>query len=202
MIDPAGDVNHALREIDDVYERGLTLKCAEALQKKLEKEHADIRVILTRFPGESLEPLQNANFANRLSVDCYITIHFYKETEAKPHLFLYHYLNNALTDGWKQQSDEFVFIPYDQAHRKNLSIAKTWGNLMVQVFENMPYVQQFDCKGLLGIPHKSLVGIIAPAFCIEASLKTKDDWVVYVQPLAHALSTIIEDIRKSRYVSW
>jgi len=186
MLDPAGDVNHALREIDDVYERGLTLKCAEAIQKKLERENPDTRVILTRLPGDSLEPLQNANFANRLAVDCYLTIHFYKETEAKPHCYVYYYLNNAITDGWKTTTDEFVFIPYDQAHKKNLITTKIWGNLMIDVLSKMPYTQQFDCKGLLGVPHKALVGIQAPAFCVEASLKTKDDWQVYVEPLVHS----------------
>lgn len=37
IIDPAGDANHALREIDDTYERGLTLQCAQALKKKLKR---------------------------------------------------------------------------------------------------------------------------------------------------------------------
>lgn len=198
MIDPAD----TLREIDDFYERGLTLKCAEAIQKKLEQQRSHIRVILTRFPGESLEPLQNANFANRLMVDFYLTIHFYKEREAKPHLFLYHYVQNPCTDGWQKQTDELAFIPYDQAHKKNLATTKNWANLLLATLEKSFYVQQFDCKGLFGIPHKALVGIMAPAFCVEASLKTKDDWKVYVQPLVDAIMVIIENIDKSNYDSW
>lgn len=35
MIDPAGDAKHAGRVIEDSFERGITLQCAEKLKKML-----------------------------------------------------------------------------------------------------------------------------------------------------------------------
>lgn len=172
--------------------------CA-SFEKKIETLHPDIRIVLTRFPGEALEPLQNANLANRLGADCYITLHFYQEAEAKPQLYIYYYSNNPLTDRWKNTRDNFAFIPYDQAHKEQSITTKKWGELMIKLFEGQPYCQQFDAQGLWGIPHKSLVGILAPAFCVEAGLKKKDDWQVYVQPLVHALSCIIQEIRNNNH---
>jgi len=86
MLDPAGDAQYAGRRIDDSFERGLTLRCAEQLKQRLEQLFPQIHVVLTRLPGETVQPLQNANFANRLSVDLYLSIHFYHETATKPEL--------------------------------------------------------------------------------------------------------------------
>ena len=67
------------RIVNDSFERGLTLQFAQELKKELELNFNNIRVVLTRIPGETLESLQNANFANRLNVDFYLSIHFYSE---------------------------------------------------------------------------------------------------------------------------
>src|SRR3972149_4092399 len=74
MIDPAGDAKRAGRMLEDNFERGITLSCANCLKHDLEKKYTNVRVILSRFPGETLESMQNANFANRLQVDFYISI--------------------------------------------------------------------------------------------------------------------------------
>src|SRR5579859_5868722 len=67
MLDPAGDAQITGRIIDDSYERGITLQLCEDIKKQLEADHPkNTRIVLTRFPGETIDPLQNANFANRL----------------------------------------------------------------------------------------------------------------------------------------
>ncbi|HSW75550.1 MAG TPA: hypothetical protein VLG50_00750, partial [Candidatus Saccharimonadales bacterium] len=53
IIDPLGDPKNTGREIDDVFERGITLQCAEELKKQLNNVLPHIRVILTRVPGET-----------------------------------------------------------------------------------------------------------------------------------------------------
>ena len=191
ILDPAD----TLREIaGSTYERGLTLKCAEVLQKKLEMVHENVRVILTRLPGESLEPLQNAHVSNRIDADCYVSIHFYHEKQAKPRLYVYYYAQNPITDGWKKTAQDLAFIPFDQAHNEHNALTKQWGTVMTNILENVVYNPLFDFCGLFGIPHKALVGIRAPAFCIEAGIRHKEDWQVYVTPLAHALVEIIKQI--------
>ena len=65
MLDPAGDAQTTGRIIDDNYERGVTLQLCEDIKKQLEAEQPkNTRIVLTRFPGETIDPLQNANFAN------------------------------------------------------------------------------------------------------------------------------------------
>ena len=71
MLDPAGDAQYPGRIIDDSFERGITLQCVEELQRAITRQFPHVRVVLTRFPGETCQPLQNAHFANRLDVDLY-----------------------------------------------------------------------------------------------------------------------------------
>lgn len=194
MIDPAGDAKHAGREIDDCFERGITLQCAEVVKKKCEKKYSNVRVVLTRFPGESLEPLQNASFANRLGIDCYISIHFYPETEPKPRLYLFYFMYHP-TDIWQQPSDELILRPYDQAHLFSLQISKMWGYFMKFILEQDQYKKFFDIKGLFGIPFKPLIGVTSPALGIEIGLKYKNDWQKYVEPIVNSLEPIIKELR-------
>ena len=122
MIDPAGDAKHTGRLIVDTLERGISLQCAEQLKSKLTGLYKNIRVILTRVPGETIQPLQNASFANRLNVDLYVSLYFYHESQTPAHITLYHYVENPITDFW-HKSHPLLFYPLDQAHL--LSITKT-----------------------------------------------------------------------------
>jgi N-acetylmuramoyl-L-alanine amidase len=193
MLDPAGDAKHAGRVIEDSFERGITLQFAERLKKLLETYDPSLRVILTRFPGESLEPLQNANFANRLEVDCYLSIHFYYEKETKPQISLYYFMNNP-TDSWKKASSELCFEPYDKAHVSHVATTQASAEVMKNVLSGAEYNALFEVKGLWGIPFKPLVGIVCPvSLGFEASLKTKDQWSIYLNPLLHS---IIHSMRK------
>ena len=49
------------------------------------------KIIINRSANESIAPLQNANFANKLDIDLYISIHAFAETEIKPRIFLYQF---------------------------------------------------------------------------------------------------------------
>lgn len=195
MLDPAGDAKHAGRVIEDSFERGITLQCAERLKKLLEQYDPTLRVILTRFPGETLEPLQNANFANRLEVDCYISIHFYYEHEAKPQVFLYYFMNNP-TDCWKKQSTQLLFEPYDKAHVHHAATAKEYAELVKHVMSKSDYSSLFDVQGFWGIPFKPLIGIVSPvAIGIEASLKKKDQWTMYLDPILKSIMALAKKLR-------
>lgn len=91
MLDPAGDAQYPGRIIEDCFERGITLQFVEQLQVIITERFPSVRVVLTRFPGETRQPLQNANFANRLDVDLYISIHCYPESKPKSQLYLYYF---------------------------------------------------------------------------------------------------------------
>lgn len=190
MLDPAGDAKHTGRKLDDSFERGITLQFAEQLKKVLEQQHGNtVQVVLTRFPGETLQPLQNANFANRLNVDLYLNIHFYQDDRTKPQLFLYRF----------SHGNEFVtklfdlhFYAYDLIHMVNKEATKRYAHSIKQTLTSPSYAQQFEVLGLFSLPFKPLIGIKAPALALEASLHHKDDWRTFVEPIAQSLAPLIE----------
>lgn len=191
MLDPAGDAKHTGRVIDDSFERGLTLQFCEQLKKNLEKEYGTkIRIVLSRLPGETLEPLQNASFANRLNVDFYLSIHFFKEIETKPRIFLYYFAKNPVTDFWHQSSNQLSFYAYDQAYLINIKDTKNYVLKMKESLEE--YSNQFNLIKHIGIPFKPIVGIKSPTIAIEIGLKNKEDWKKIVEPISKSLSPIIK----------
>lgn len=190
MLDPAGDAKHAGRVIEDSFERGITLQFTEKLKKQLESHYPHLRVILTRFPGESLEPLQNANFANRLEVDLYISFHCYYDDLPKPELFIYYFLSDV-TDSWHKPSTALAFIPYDKAHRNKLSVTQKAAQTLQKTLKQQTFAPLFDCKGVFGIPFKPLIGISGPALGVEMSLKKKDQWMSAIKPLSQGIMNII-----------
>jgi N-acetylmuramoyl-L-alanine amidase len=195
MLDPAGDAKYPGREIDDAFERGVTLQYAKKVKYELETTFPDMRVIITRVPGESTEPLQNAQFANRLQVDLYVHISFFKATEEKPQLFVWYYVHNGITDFWHKPSNAYTLIPYDKAHLKKIATTQQWGTSIQEILSQNNYRNQFEVMGFYGTRYKPLVGIVGPALGIEASIKNKDDWHMYVQPLVCALGSIISRYR-------
>jgi len=187
MIDPAGDAHSTGRQLDDAFERGITLQCAERLKAVLEEQNNNINVIITRQPGETLVPLQNANFANRMDADLFLTIHFYQETATKPRLYLYHF---SYGDEAVAKMQDLAFYSYDQAY---LACPQTTRHTINTIFGQLNrYKKQFDCKGPYKLPLKSLIGIKAPAIVIEAGLKQKDDWLQLVDPLVVCLAEVIK----------
>jgi len=191
MLDPAGHAQNTGRQIDDTLERSVTLQLAQALKEKLELHNEGVQVVLTRGAGQTIQPLQNANFANRLNADLFISINFYHETQTKPRLYLYNFSYN---DDYLAKPAKLSFCAYDKAHLFSYGTTQQWGAIMQEVLQGDSYKSSFDCVGLYKLPFKSLIGIKCPAIALEAGLTNKDAWGVYVQPMAAALQQIIEKI--------
>lgn len=188
MIDPTGDAQHTGREISDTFERGITLQCAQELKKQLSQSNPDIRVILTRVPGETIQPLHNALFANRLQVQLYIRIGFYHESNMPPHMALFYYCENK-TDFWHRYNP-LQFYHITQAHLMNLHLTKQLGTLFLQKLQNNSLNPVFSVDGLFGIPLKPMIGIQAPALYIEAGLHTADDWKYVIKPIITCIQEV------------
>ncbi len=188
MLDPAGDAKHTGRKVDDSFERGITLQCAQQLKTTLEQRSSSLRVVLTRSPGEILEPLHNASFANRLGVDCYISLLFYQETASKPRLYIYQFCDG---NDFVVNQKKLTFYPYDKAHRANMPITKKYISLVKQALDHN---HQCNVQGVFKIPFKPLIGIQAPAFGIEIGLPSQDAWQTYATLLADSLMPVIEQI--------
>ena len=181
MLDPSGDAQHTGRTINNTFERGISLQCAEQLKQKIIDAFPTTRVVLTRVPGETLQPLQNASFANRLNVDLYLSLYFYKEQETSQRVTLYYYLANT-TDFWHQPNRLF-FYPAQQAYLPNLHITKKLGSKFFSILKNPNSVPFFQATGLFGIPFKPLNGITAPALAIEIGLQNNTDWNYIIDPI-------------------
>jgi len=191
MLAPAGDAHHAGRKLIESYERGVAYQLAEALQAALHKKYGT-KVVLNRSPREAVAPLQNASFANRLGVDCFISLHLYREESAKPKIYLYHLLNNKLVDGASTLLDKLSFIPVHQAHHSSVSITKKWISQLHDGLKHKSYRRLLDCEQPLGIPFKPLMGITAPAIAIEIGLCQENRWRSLIEPLVASLSFLGE----------
>jgi len=189
MIDPSGDAKHTGRVIEDTFERGITLQCAELLKKEINQAFPDIRVVLTRVPGETIQPLQNASFANRLQADLYLSIYFYPETDIPSHISIFHYLTNT-TDLW-HQCIPLSFYHINQAHLININNTSHIGSIFLKHLQDKSLNPFFITQGLFAIPFKPLLGIKAPALTIEAGLYKKNDWKYLIKPFLASIKEVL-----------
>lgn len=190
MIDPSGDAKHTGRLIQNTLERGVSLQCAEALKKALLAEYKNLRIVFTRVPGETIKPLQNASFANRLDIDLYLSLYFYYEPQTPSHLYIYHYISQPTTDTWHKPIDIY-FYQADQAHLLNLEATKKYAHQLVSNLKKTPAKYAFKINKPHAIPFKPLVGVQAPALALEIGIKHTNDWKKLITPLTDALESII-----------
>lgn len=189
MLDPAGDAQYTGRVIDDCFERGITLQCVEQLQAALTQRFPKIRVVLTRMPGETRQPLQHANFANRLDVDLYISIHCYPESKPKSQLYLYYFSYN---DPFASTPSPYAMCPYDKAYLYSLQTTKKWSDLIARTLRDGQYAPSFIFHGVYALPFAPLIGIKKPAIAFEIGLKQKDSWKQFIEPIIASLTPIFE----------
>lgn len=188
MIDPAGDATTTGRVIDDLFERTITLHCAQRLKQKLEQNDPSTRVILTRHPGETVAPLQNASFANRCNVDLFISIHCYQESSATHHCGLAYCTYHPLAQQVHTTPKAPAHTPVHLAYRGALSQS---GHIVAAVNGALcapEYRGRFVVDAPQAFPCAPLIGVTAPAFALELGLAHRDDWQIIIDAVAKALS--------------
>lgn len=194
ILDPAGDAQHTGRHIDDVFERGITLQCAEKIKQELAQRAPWIKVFITRLPGDIVYELQNASFANRINADLLISINFYRTQETKPTLYIYQF---SCGNDFVQIPHNLYFLPYHDAYLVNKKQTDHIVTLFAQELAQQLYQPLFTVSGPHAIPSKQLVGIIAPCMVIEAGIKDKNSWGCYIDPL---ISTILVATTRHRAI--
>jgi N-acetylmuramoyl-L-alanine amidase len=182
MINPEG--MQAGRRVDDNFERGVTLQCAQQIKKNLERSIIPIRVLLTRNAGQTVLPLQNANFANRLAPDFYLSLHFFQEEDIKPTIYAYVFDNNTSL----AKPAKLALYPFDHAHAMNRTRTVCIAQQVAQFLHTNTATQQYTFQGVFHIPFKPLIGIIPPAIALEIGLKNADS----LPALVELLSSLIE----------
>ncbi|MFH1461893.1 MAG: hypothetical protein ABIF12_03035 [bacterium] len=192
MINPAGHAKDVGRKLVEDYERSTAFKMAEVLKEKLQDEYG-LRCVLTRYPGEEIVDLQNASFANRLGVDFYLDLRLFRQDIVKPKIFIYHLVYNPMVDLASRVFDPYKFISVGQSHFLNISNTQSYGRKIKDILTQEYYKKSFDCLGLFGIPIKPLVGLIAPAICIEIGICEQDQWQSLIDPIVKSLNFLSRD---------
>lgn len=201
MLDPAGDGQRTGRTVLDTFERSITLACAQALKQELEKHVADIRVIVSREPGEILEPLQTATFANRLRTHLFIHLSCHQLAQAPATCALYYFVYNPVTDFWRAKPEPTAWEAHFFAHRRNLALSAACAR---QVHTALAAYRQrggFKLSPAHGIPSRPLVGVQAAAICCEIGLAESQGWQPFIEPLVEGLAGVIEFLRTGRQVA-
>lgn len=188
IINPAGNTQSTERLIDNTFERSITLQAAEALKKQLEKQIPLCTILLTRAPGRVTTQLQNAHFANSLNVDLFISLHFYQETETKPHVYIYQFSYN---NEFVVKPSDFTFYRYDQSYFFNRTSSAHAARIVEKTWMHNAHAHQFTTHHVVGIPCSSLIGITSPALAFDIGIKSPTDWHTYIQPLLEGIQAIV-----------
>lgn len=181
MLDPAGDARHTGRIIGTSFERTLTFQIAQALQQALQAT-CPCSVIITRSSGETVYPLQSANFANRLPIDLYISLHCYYAPREKHTIALYLLAYSSMSPS----SPQLAMVPFTNAHWQSCTTTQKYASHMHTMLESI-YAHQFHIPPVVALPFVPLTGIIAPAIGIEINCISSDDIPLYVEPLAKTI---------------
>ncbi len=189
MIDPSGDAKYTGRRIGNTFERSITMLIAQQLKEEIEERYPSVSVTLTRTPGEVIHPLQNANFANRLPADLYINLSCFTDTGTKPTVYLYRYSNQL---AFLPPPSLQTFIPYHQSFLVNAHLSSAFSHQLKKQLSSKEYQTLFTVKGVYAFPCKLLLGIIAPAICIECGISNQDQWHHYVPALLTGITALIE----------
>lgn len=200
LLDPAGDAKTTGRTIDDSFERSLTLQCAQQIKARLETQYArrNVKVVLTRFAGDTLEPLQAAQFANRLPVDLYMSLNFYASKQVPHPVYLYYFTYTPdldIKDMNIKHTQELAFYPHYQAYLLHRHETQQYVQLCSQALEKTQNEHKLICQPSKGLPFKPLLGVTVPALACEIGIHKKNDWKNLVEPLTSALSTIIDQLQ-------
>jgi N-acetylmuramoyl-L-alanine amidase len=185
LLEAAGDTIHPGRSIDDSFESSITFEIAQTLKQMINVQCPHAKVLLNRAQTETILPLQNANFANKLDIDCYISIHAFAETHIKPRVFIYQF---SYHDDFIAKENGLSFYPFDKIYLVNQKKTNTFAQQLKQALEKSSL---WNVYGVHALPFKPLIGIKAPAIGIEIGLKNRSEWREHADSLANGIIAII-----------
>lgn len=176
FIESQGNTNNPGRIIDDSFESEITFNAAHYLKNTLEKMYSSIKIIVQRSDG-----LSNANAANKIEADLYLSIGACKSNSTGILLFRFNYQNKFIL------KDGMSFIPYDQIYLLNQATTISWVNIISTFLSEHQLL-----KSSYACPYRPLTGIRAPAIGLELLLHNKSHYSEYMNALAHSLTPIIK----------
>lgn len=191
VLDPAGDAKKTGRQLENRYERAATFEYAQRLKLELE-DIGSIKALLSRSPGDTLQPFQIANTVNKLPIDLFIRLHCYKHDGIKPNINILYSMVDPIIDGTWQQPHQYTFIPLRQAHCQSLNKTKALGHTLFTYLHSPEYQTFFDVTQPLGLPLKVLQGFMPPALIIEiGEVANQAGADAFIKPLAQQICRVL-----------
>ncbi len=205
VLDPAGDAHNQRRQIQVHYERTITMQCIQALKKERELESSVLLILFTRLPGQQIDQLEKARFANQLPANLYIALYIYETTQLKNQLHIYYYANQQLPcshvpceqvscEHVSRAHEQLTCIPLHKAHLVHEKQTKQSAHHLKNRLSDPTFQRQCELHSPIGLPCLPCKGIIAPALCIEIGLNKPDDWMCCLKPLTQAIYTLCLDL--------
>jgi hypothetical protein len=168
LIMPAGDAHTIGRYIGDSVERSLTLHYGQKMKSYIESHDTSMTVYLSRKAGDVVYFLQNAHLANCLDVDLALSLHFYQETEARPHFCMYTYKDAS---SFIKPTSQLMLYPYYQAYLFNQDKTDRFVNYFIKSLSGCAYQTLFTVHQPMSFPALPLAGLIPIACMMEIGVK-------------------------------
>ncbi len=189
MLDPVGDSRVTGRTLGKVFERTLTGEIAQQLATTLRTLAPQIQVLITRVPGEVVEPLQRAAFANRLRINYFIRLQAYEHSQQIPEIATY-YMDYPQSIERQRSSSPLSLIPYQYAHRAVAKKNQLFSSTIATVLENTK-PRAGTIRPAVGLPARPLSGLAVPGCIIEFGVSEPHLEQPLLQAVAQAIITAI-----------
>jgi hypothetical protein len=189
IIDHTGDERERGREIDNNYEYHITSYITDTLLHALNQRHFDASPL--RKDNEWYDQEKKQRLLNRLNPTLFIHISAYAQEERSfPILNLYYYCNDPVKDFWHCKNSN-AWILQKQAHCANLATTSALAESLYKTL--VTNSSSWRIKRPCCLPSCIIEGIRAPSLVIEMGLPNAKAWESIIDPLAHALETLLLD---------
>jgi hypothetical protein len=187
-LNPAGSPYNPGRTVDNQFERGLALTCAQALKDELLRHNPALRIIINPAREEAANHYHTISHAHRLQANMYLHISFYQSHNPTPELTITTFQWHPVTDLWKREKKPGEFVPIHEAH---LAVASYSSRIAHHMFHHAATTRPFPLLALaqVALPYAPLVGLQVPAVGFEIGIQHKQD----IAAIIPALALLIEE---------
>lgn len=186
ILEAGGDALHQGRTIGTHFENAINFTVAKYIKESLDARHMHARIFINRMPTEVIAPLQNAQFANKLNTDLYISINCYQHTKDKPHITLYQFSYN---DPIVLKKDSIGFHTVDKVYLFNQPQTMHWATEFKKMLTEQ---NQIEISGVHVLPYRPLIGIEASAIGIEIGISSDTQLPLIIETISTALEQFIK----------
>lgn len=185
ILEASGDAATPGRTIFNNFENAVCFTIAQHIKQILDQFDGRAKICINRTPTELLAPLQNAQFANKLQADLYISIHCYQQTRAEPTISIYQY---SYHEPLIIKKGSLGFYSYDQIYALNEHQTDGWAH---EIKKSLAQQNHVGIQGVYKIPFKPLMGIEASAIGIEIGLNTDTNLTRIAYIISEALNPLM-----------